>query len=334
MRRGLETGSKDVSFLKSITPQAKQDDFKRLVKLLSQPAKAGLEVVRAGTEASKRYCQDAKSFERFVKNGGLDALGMIAPRVQEAQAAYQESRVRAYNLLERDHQSGSDDPDSGRSPSKESTMIKLARDALASLEDAACSWLARVDHVEFQDMPVTVAVAKWLGCVSRLVAFHALKTLERFVLHRRANCKALLDQGALPVLHQMLGTHRSPELVLESLSLLFRLTDPPGNKSVKHIVEEQELVTTVVQSLKSSDSDMRIQLAGLRLLSLWSQWPDAALQELLARSRACDELDRAVKDLLKTGAPHMAMWLRTVAMRSLPRGSEAPPSDASPHAAG
>lgn len=332
MNRQREANSKDVVFLRGITPQSGQADFKRMVKLLSQPAKASVDVVRAGTEASKRYCQDAKGFERFVKNGGLDALGMIAPRIQEAMAAYQETRMRAYNLLERDHQS--DDPsDGGRSPSKESTMIKLARETLAALEDAACSWLARVDHVEFQDMPLTVQVAKWMGCVSKLVAFHALKTLERFVLHRRANCKALLDQGALPVLHQILGTHRSPELVLEALSLLFRLTDPPGNKSVRYIVEEQELVTTVVQSLRSSDSDMRIQLAGLRLLSLWSQWPDAALQELLARSRACDELDRAVRDLSKTGATHMAMWLRTIAMRSLPRSPEAPLSEASPRAA-
>jgi len=324
----LKNDSKDVSFLRSITPQSKQEDFKRMVKLISQPAKATLEVIKSGIEASRRYCQDAKGFDRFVRNGGLEALGMIPRRVEEAQADFQESRIRAYNLLERDHRAGTDDSD-GVAPSKESTMIRLATEALASLEDAACSWLALVDHVEFQDMPLTVAVAKYMGCLSKLVAFHALKTLERFVLHRRANCKALLEQGALQIMHQMLGTHRSPELVLETLWMLFRLTDPPGKQSARHVVEEQDLLTTVVQSLKSSDTDMRIQLAGLRLLSLWGQWPDTALQEALSRCRACDELDRAVRDLSKTGAPHMAMWLRTVAMRSLPRSSEAALPEAS-----
>lgn len=290
-------GNKDAQFLHGITPQSRQEDFKRMVKLLSQANPTTPEVMKAGIEASKRYCQDARGFERFVKNGGLEALAMIQPRIEEAA------------------QEGSQ--------SQDAAMIRRVVGALGSLEDAACSWLARVDHIESQDMPAAVLVSKWLGPVSKLVAFHALKTLERFVLHRRANCKALLDQGSLVVLHRILGAHRSPEVVLEALVLLFRLTDPPGRQSVKYIVEEQELVTTVVQWLKDSDSDMRIQLAGLRLLSLWSQWQDAALQEVLARSRASDELDRAIKDLSKTGVPHMAMWLRTVAMRSLPRSSEA-----------
>eukprot|EP00913_Durusdinium_trenchii_P010193 g9555.t1 len=57
----------------------------------------------------------------------------------------------------------------------------------------------------------------------------------------------------------------------QAFTLLFRLCDAPAPAVVPLVTDESDIVRTVVESMTQAPLNMRLQLAGIRLLALWSQ---------------------------------------------------------------
>merc|ERR1740117_257274 len=52
---------------------------------------------------------------------------------------------------------------------------------------------------------------------------------------------------------------------------LFRLCDVPGDLFAQHLLDEKELILSIVETLDEAPLNMRLQVAGFRLLCLWNQ---------------------------------------------------------------
>mmetsp|Transcript_68163 Transcript_68163/g.134603 ORF Transcript_68163/g.134603 Transcript_68163/m.134603 type:complete len:316 (+) Transcript_68163:1-948(+) len=181
----------------------------------------------------------------------------------------------------------------------------------------AAAWLGQVDEVDFHELPWVLSLAKLLGCVDEEVAMEALGAVERFVLHRREHAVAMLQGGVLQVVHQILGVHRNPELVQEAFVVTFRICDMPKEAVVNHICEERPLVGTVVEALGHAPLNMRLQMAGLRLLALWARMGERKVLASIAEADAHAALKRTLAELERSDLSHAAAWVSAAVGRIL-----------------
>ncbi|CAE7877035.1 NPEPPS [Symbiodinium necroappetens] len=199
--------------------------------------------------------------------------------------------------------------------------------AAAMFQRAAC-WLNDVDEVDFDQLQHVLYLAFWLGAEDEDVALSALDAIERFTLYRSENGATLLQSDVLQVLHRIIGHNRAPELVSEAFTLLYRLCDAPAPAVVPLMTEESGLVRTVVESMLQAPLNMRLQLAGVRLLALWAQFdvaedPEAEvamsdqkdLKQFVREANAAEVAKEVAANLTRAGLTHAASWMSAISSR-------------------
>eukprot|EP00929_Paragymnodinium_shiwhaense_P008653 TRINITY_DN112612_c0_g1_i1.p1 TRINITY_DN112612_c0_g1~~TRINITY_DN112612_c0_g1_i1.p1 ORF type:complete len:352 (+),score=87.16 TRINITY_DN112612_c0_g1_i1:63-1118(+) len=191
-------------------------------------------------------------------------------------------------------------------------------------------WLDEVDAIDFTELPRVLDLGKKLAALDEDVALSLLGAMERFANHRLNNCVTMLENGVLQIFHLILSVHRSPECCHELLSVMYRVLDIPGEPWVQPLLDEKELILSVVETMNHAPLNMRMQLAGLRLLCLWNQPerydPEKDYAELedavfakdklrlaMQEAGAAEALQRALTDLRNGGLHHQAAWLNCVA---------------------
>lgn len=194
----------------------------------------------------------------------------------------------------------------------------------AAIFQRASTWLDEVDEVDFDQLQHVLHLAFWLGSEDEDVALSALGAIERFTLYRSENGATLLQSDVLQVLHRIIGHNRAPELVSEAFTLLYRLCDAPAPAVVPLVTDESDLVRTVVESMTQAPLNMRLQLAGIRLLALWSQFDlgeDPAisdqkdLKQFIREANGYEVSREVIANLKRAGLSHAAAWMSTISSR-------------------
>merc|ERR1712050_461249 len=90
----------------------------------------------------------------------------------------------------------------------------------------------------------------------------------------------ILQAGGLNLLHRILAAHRAPEFCHETITLISHICDVPEDALKPRLMEELTIIDTVVETLEAAPVNMRLQLAGLRLLALWGQLGDKVQKKL------------------------------------------------------
>mmetsp|Transcript_458 Transcript_458/g.1470 ORF Transcript_458/g.1470 Transcript_458/m.1470 type:complete len:259 (-) Transcript_458:70-846(-) len=216
------------------------------------------------------------------------------------------------------------DDGKGSSPSLYLGEAKAALNgAVEECADGAGEWLASLDYVDFKEMGNFVYIGSWLAGHNEDLALEVMETIHRSVLDKVENAVALLQGGALHVLHKILVHHRAPELVEEAFQMLVRLCDLPQEATEDYVVpmllEEPDLVKTVVESMEHGPLNLRMQLQGLRIMSIWARMESHEVRNLLRKNqKPLTALFEGTEHKLgKAGYSHAASWVSTIASRQL-----------------
>jgi len=292
----------ELDFLAEVTYEASVEDVQKSFKLLGYGLKEGdRHYLKAGCSAIERVCEEHEGLQTLIKAKGVETMLSIVRHMPHAHV----------------------------SPS----MSEAINAAAAAVYRQSSTWLDEVDQVDFHELPNVLHLAHWLGAEDEDVALSSLTAMERFILYRSEHAATLLASDALQVIHRIVGHNRTPELVTEAFSLVFRLCDTMQAEAVVPLViKESGLVKTVVESLQQAPLNMRLQLTGLRLLALWSTLTftpteDAAafrreqptdLKDLVRQAGAEDHAKEVVSNLSRSGLTHAAGWISAIASR-LPR---------------
>lgn len=205
------------------------------------------------------------------------------------------------------------------------TMLSFLRHLpQAHVSPATSEAVNAADEVDFDQLQHVLHLAFWLGSEDEDVALSALGAIERFTLYRSENGATLLQSDVLQVLHRIIGHNRAPELVSEAFTLLYRLCDAPAPAVVPLVTDESDLVRTVVESMTQAPLNMRLQLAGIRLLALWSQFDlgeDPAisdqkdLKQFIREANGYEVSREVIANLKRAGLSHAAAWMSTISSR-------------------
>ncbi|CAJ1388287.1 unnamed protein product [Effrenium voratum] len=299
----------DLKWLEEVNSSIGESLVPRVFQLLGFGLAQGeRQFLRAGSSAVERICEDNEGFISLVKAKGVETMLSFLRHLPQAQIAPATSE--AVNA------------------------------AGAAIFRRAAAWLDEVDEVDFDQLQHVLYLAFWLGGEDEDVALSALGAFERFTLYRTENGATLLQSEVIQVLHRIIGHNRAPELVSEAFTLLYRLCDAPAAVVVPLLTDENGIIQTVVESMTQAPLNMRLQLAGLRLLALWSQYDvgeDPADQKdlkLFIREANAYEVSRdVISNLTRAGLSHAATWMSTISSRlpqrvrgrdDEPRGRERP----------
>jgi len=287
----------ELNFLAEVTYEASVEDVQKSFKLLGYGLKEGdRHYLKAGCSAIERVCEEHEGLQTLIKAKGVETMLSIVRHMPHAHV----------------------------SPS----MSEAINAAAAAVYRQSATWLDELDQVDFHELPNVLHLAHWLGAEDEDVAISSLAAMERFVLYRGEHAVTLLASDALQVLHRIIGHNRTPELVTEAFSLLFRLCDLcSGQAVVPVVIKESGLVKTVVESLQQAPLNMRLQLTGLRLLALWStltmEVEDTGytrsepkdLKDLVRQANAEDHAREVVANLSRSGLTHAAGWISAISSR-------------------
>jgi len=288
----------EVQFLMDLSSESSPKDIAKMTNNMQTAIKKQDEdMLMVGLEAVERLCQsdaEANGILSLVKAEGVETVGYIS-----VEAASKEVR-------------------------------QDAQKALATIYRRACEHLDNLDAVDFDEVANVLFFATNLGVLDEDVCLSSLAAIERLAWHRAENSLAMLQGGALQAFHLFLSAHRAPELCHECMEVLFRLCDGPNDFFAPFLYDEKELIQTVVETISDAPLNMRLQVAGLRLLCLWNQpevYPDdmefAAKEDaMLCKDKIRQEMryvgvakafKRAVRDLSRSGLRHQASWLNSMA---------------------
>eukprot|EP00441_Pelagodinium_beii_P027235 CAMPEP_0197664348 /NCGR_PEP_ID=MMETSP1338-20131121/58579_1 /TAXON_ID=43686 ORGANISM="Pelagodinium beii, Strain RCC1491" /NCGR_SAMPLE_ID=MMETSP1338 /ASSEMBLY_ACC=CAM_ASM_000754 /LENGTH=358 /DNA_ID=CAMNT_0043242965 /DNA_START=23 /DNA_END=1099 /DNA_ORIENTATION=- len=289
----------ELNFLNEVTYEASVEDIQKSFKFLGYGMNQGdRHYLKAACAAVERVCEEHEGLLTLIKAKGIETMLSIVRHMPHAHV----------------------------SPS----MSEAINAAAAAVYRQSSNWLDYVDQVDFHELPTILHLAHWLGAEDEDVALSSLGAMERFCLYRSEHGATLLASDVLQVVHRIIGHNRTPELLTEAFNLLFRLCDLPGATVVPLVHRESGLVSTVVESLHQAPLNMRLQLAGLRLLALWSQLviendgtttataTVSDLKELVRLAKAEDHAKEVVANLSRSGLTHAAGWISAIASR-LPR---------------
>lgn len=274
----------ELAFLDQVDSSLSNEDAGRLVLVLSVATQRGqAEVMKAGFHAVSTVCEEDTGFMALLAVNGLNDIHWAAHTAQKNAPETKADALEAYSAL-------------------------MSR---------AASWLDGIDEVDFTQLGNVMLVTTCLACSDEDVALAALGAMMRFSLYRTENAATLLQSGVLKLCHQVLTAHRAPEVCHEVFVTLYRLCDVPGDFAAKPLGEELELVTTVVETLQQAPVNMRLQLAGLRVLALWANFEDALIRKELRKCQAPAALACTMGYLRSAGLNDQASWIDTIAGRTL-----------------
>lgn len=299
-----------LNFLAQVEPGCTEENVRDVVAVVQDATPiAGLELLKAGFQAVERLCAQvapAGGFQALLRNQGLETLAYVAL-------------------------SG---PDGSRDQ---------AAAALAALLHRAAIWLDAVDPVDFTDLPAVMDLGRTLAILpeGEAVAMSFLGAVGAFCAHRMENCMAILECEGTRLFHMLLGAHRAPDFCHEVLLVLYRLCDLPADLFAAHVKEEIGIIATIVETLNMAPLNMRLQVAGLRLLCLWNQpeeFPaDMEFYQKKDRTKVKDALRKAMMDagapaclqrtltnLKNAGLQFQASWVSTIGSGTLASGALQP----------
>merc|ERR1712129_91810 len=140
--------------------------------------------------------------------------------------------------------------------------------------------------------------------------------------------KSILQSGGLELLHRILCAHRSPEFCQETLVLLFHVCDVPKEDVKPKLLAELTIIKTVTETLDQAPVNMRLQVAGLKLLALWQNLEDKKIDKAMREANAHETFRVAYGNLSKAGFTHAASWLDTIAGAAFEeKGARVKPKD-------
>lgn len=273
----------DLEFLRGLSAQCLEQDVRRVLSIFATAReKKSKELLVGASETIVLICSDQLGFTRFVETEGVEPVASVA----------------------------ADPPEAGS---------KYSGPAVHGLCRGAAVWLDDVDPVDFTELSRLLYLTLWLGGLDEDVAVSAVAAIKRFTLHRAEHAAGMLKAGVLNVLHRLLSVHRSPEFVVEVFVLLYLLCDMPVEAVGEHLLDELELVTTVIEALQGAPLNMRVQVAGLRLLAMWASRlrSKEEISEAIENAGAKELLESAVQKLRSSGFLHAAAWLTAMAGRAL-----------------
>lgn len=283
----------DLSFLEEVDSSIDENRIPKVFQLLGFGlAQGDRQCLLAACSAVERICQDKEGFITLVKAKGVETMLSFLRHLPQAHV----------------------------SPATSETVNAAA----AAIFQRASTWLDEVDEVDFDQLQHVLHLAFWLGSEDEDVALSALGAIERFTLYRSENGATLLQSDVLQVLHRIIGHNRAPELVSEAFTLLYRLCDAPAPAVVPLVTDESDLVRTVVESMIQAPLNMRLQLAGIRLLALWSQFDlgeDPAisdqkdLKQFIREANGYEVSREVIANLKRAGLSHAAAWMSTISSR-------------------
>ncbi|CAK9072007.1 Puromycin-sensitive aminopeptidase [Durusdinium trenchii] len=283
----------DLSFLDEVDSSVDESLVPKVFQLLGYGlAQGDRPCLLAACNAVERICEDSYGFITLVKAKGVETMLSFLRHLPQAHVAPATSE--AVNA------------------------------AAAAIFQRAAVWLDEVDEVDFDQLQHVLHLAFWLGSEDEDVALSALGAIERFTLYRSENGATLLQSDVLQVLHRIIGHNRAPELVSEAFTLLFRLCDAPAPAVVPLVTDESDIVRTVVESMTQAPLNMRLQLAGIRLLALWSQLDlgeDPAvseskdLKQFIREANGFEVSREVIANLKRAGLSHAAGWMSTISCR-------------------
>merc|ERR1712178_323068 len=73
------------------------------------------------------------------------------------------------------------------------------------------------------------------------------------------------------------------------------------------------IIQSVVDTLNAAPVNMRLQIAGLRLLALWQNLEDKRIDTAMKEAKAKDAFKNAIDNLSKAGFVHAASWIDSIA---------------------
>lgn len=275
----------DLDFLQAVTSESLDKNIRKVLSLFQQGReKKNKEILVAASEAVVRICSDQVGFVRFIEAEGVEYIASVASDPYEAGGKY-------------------------------------SIPAVHGLCAAAIHWLEVVDPVDFTELSRLLFLTLWLGGVDEDVAVAALAAIERFTLHRPEHAAGMVSAGVLNVLHRLLAAHTGPEFVGEVFRLLYLLCDMPGEAIAEHLQEELEIIGSVAECLEEAPVNIRLQVSGLRLLTMWATRlkDDEVVMEAIDDANIQPLLDSAVLNLTKAGFAHAGSWLTTIAGNAFER---------------
>lgn len=189
--------------------------------------------------------------------------------------------------------------------------------AYNAMVQQAANWIATVDAIDFFKLDQVLELANRFAGEYRSVALSAVATLDRFTMQQSVHRKAILQAGGFHLIHRIISAHRSPEFCQETFVFLFHVTDIPPEGVKPVLKKELSIINTICETLDQAPMNMRMQIAGLRVLSLWQNWNDPAIDKAM-RDAGADATYRAAKDsLISAGFMQAASWIDAIAGSAL-----------------
>merc|ERR1712159_87944 len=99
----------------------------------------------------------------------------------------------------------------------------------------------------------------------------------------------------------------------ETLVLIFHVCDVPAEYVKPKLLSELPLIKTVVETLDQAPVNMRLQVAGLRLLAMWQNFEDKRIDKAVREANAPETFRNAMDNLSKAGFAHAAAWIDSIA---------------------
>eukprot|EP00747_Dinoflagellata_sp_TGD_P164775 gnl/TRDRNA2_/TRDRNA2_185168_c0_seq1.p1 gnl/TRDRNA2_/TRDRNA2_185168_c0~~gnl/TRDRNA2_/TRDRNA2_185168_c0_seq1.p1 ORF type:complete len:319 (+),score=76.67 gnl/TRDRNA2_/TRDRNA2_185168_c0_seq1:100-1056(+) len=280
----------DIQFLESMSGNSDEKDLERLIEIIPKAVERGdEETLTAACGATVRFCESHKGLMILVKENGIgvDHIRWAAEQVPELQ--------------------------------------EVAALAIQQVAEKGITWAGNLDAViDFNEIPDVVIVLNKLGCDSEELAIRLLPAMGSFAAHRAHNRVTMLHHKALAALHRVLCGIRAPEVIHETFLVLYRVCDVPLDILGKHLMEEPNIETTMIEAMSHAPLNLRLQMAGFRILSMWAQVPEHEVFARIQEAQALDALKKVLGNLDKAGFSHAFAWLDGVASRAL-RGDGRPP---------
>lgn len=263
------------NFLKGLGPDISEKDVTKILTMMSDSVeKEDPQTVRRVCETITRITETDSGFFALYRAGTMETLNAVLEHMEDVKLDVQMS----YNAM----------------------------------VNQAAKWMSEVDHVDFFQLPQVLDIAKRFAGEYRSVALSTVATLDRFSMQQAVHRKAILQAEGLHLLHRILSAHRSVEFCQETLVLLFHVSDLPAEAIKPPLVAELSIIQTVVETLDQAPVNMRLQIAGLKLLALWQNLDDKRIEKAVQEANAPETFRKAIANLSEAGFAHAASWLESI----------------------
>lgn len=291
----------NVQFANSLNDKSSEGEIKRFLALFpnafeAEETKEVAKLLKALFKACSRICSGDGGLHDFINQSGHEAMKDIKNNIMEPPG------------------------EEGKAGVPEPAYVEQLAEfdlAFASMADTARKWISSVDHVDFMYLPLVIDTAHALGHETQETALAVLDTVQRFAGHQVSHRLNLLEGGILVVLHRILCIYRQPEMVTDTLQILFRVTDLPESAFQEDLVKEIELIKTVGETLQHAPVNFRLQLMGFRLLAMWAQSGNEEIEQAVQECGALDSLKKCMATLTTAGYANAAAWMSAAAGRTL-----------------